>query len=97
MVLQTLCPQEGKGKCREGAVNNGSESPKESDSAADASSGDEFLQNRKLVQCTSNTSLGWDSRITVRFHALDDLDITACCQQEEVLFFCTFCRTFPTL
>lgn len=48
-VLQTLCPQGGKGEYKEGIVNV-IQSAKASDTAAYASSGDDFLENRKLCR-----------------------------------------------
>lgn len=48
-VLQILCPQEGKGEYKVGIVNV-IQSAKARDTAAYASSGDDFLENRKLCR-----------------------------------------------
>lgn len=48
-TLQTLCPQEGTGEYKEGIMNV-IQSAKASDTAAYASSEDDFLENRKLCR-----------------------------------------------
>lgn len=53
-ILQTLCPQEGMGEYKEG-IENVIQSAEASDTAAYASSEDDFLENRKL--CREHDSL----------------------------------------
>lgn len=71
-VVQTLCPQEGKGEHKKGIVN-GIQPAEASDTDAYDSSGDDFFGKQEALQRTQTTGLSWDSNNTVQLYDLAKL------------------------